>query len=165
VDPNSGESEIYGLLNPFTAIEVDGHPADVGRWAAFGGHDGLRPISFIFTSRIACPCCGYQTLYDIQDFGCVLCDWRYVRDAEVICVAIGVSYSISEARENFRVYRTMYAPDRDPRTIGARTRVVHEAKGQLMAAFDRLKQASADEFAIIESEIVWRELTIRRHST
>lgn len=77
------------------------------------------------SKRDKCPCCGYLTLphrihsqmpqWDI----CILCNWeddgQTDKDADKVYGGPNGSYSMSEARSNFKTYFVMYSPDNDTR--------------------------------------------------
>jgi len=97
--------------------------------------------------RATCPCCGYPTIngrgaYDI----CPLCGWEDdgQDDAghgpsgaprpDVVVEGPNHGYSLTEARENFAEYVTMYRPtDRDFERERAQT----DVKRRVAAAYDR----------------------------
>jgi hypothetical protein len=111
--------------------------------------------------RATCPCCGYPTIngrraYDI----CPLCGWeddgqddaehRPPGAAEPDAVITGPNhgYSLSEARENFAQYVTMYRPaDRDFEHERAQT----DVKRRIIAAYDRAVDGDAT-FAEADAE-------------
>jgi hypothetical protein len=115
--------------------------------------------------RATCPCCGYPTIngraaYDI----CSLCGWEDdgqddAENAPPGCfppeeVAGGpnLDYSLSEARENFVQYVTMYRPtDRDFEHERAQTNV----KRRIAEAYDR---AVNGEATFAEADAEAREL-------
>jgi Cysteine-rich CPCC len=111
--------------------------------------------------RATCPCCGYPTIngraaYDI----CSLCGWEDdgQDDAErapsgspppgAVAGGPNVDYSLSEARENFAQYVTMYRPtDRDFERERAQT----DIKRRIAAAYDRAVNGEAT-FAEADAE-------------
>jgi hypothetical protein len=111
--------------------------------------------------RGTCPCCGYPTImgrgaYDI----CPLCGWEDdgQDDAErgpsgaprpdVVAPGPNHGYSLSEARENFAQYVTMYRPaDRDFEHERAQT----DVKRRIIAAYDRAVDGEAT-FAEADAE-------------
>jgi cysteine-rich CPCC protein len=115
--------------------------------------------------RATCPCCGYPTIngraaYDI----CALCGWEDdgQDDAERapsggppperVVGGPNHDYSLSEARENFAQYVTMYRPtDRDFEHERAQTNV----KRAIAAAYDR---AVDGETTFAESDAEARSL-------
>jgi hypothetical protein len=95
---------------------------------------------------VACPCCLYPTLrerggYDI----CCLCDWeddgQDDADADDVRGGPNGSYSLTEARENFRRYWVMYCPDGDPRLGGPDSETAVGAKKVMALAFQTMKGA------------------------
>lgn len=108
----------------------------------------IRPARDDF--QYVCPCCGYSTLperggYDI----CCLCNWEDdgqddPRAGEVWGGPNG-SYSLTEARENFKRYQVMYSPDNDTRLGPGDTPIELEAKKAIVAAFDAMEGAEAPE--------------------
>jgi len=62
-----------------------------------------------------CPCCRYPTLSSYADFDiCKLCNWvcdgQNDSNADQILGGPNKDYSLTEARENFKKYKTMYRP-------------------------------------------------------
>jgi hypothetical protein len=115
--------------------------------------------------RATCPCCGYPTIngraaYDI----CSLCGWEDdgQDDAErapsgcpppaAVAGGPNLDYSLTEARENFAQYVTMYRPtDRDFERERAQT----DVKRRVTDAYDR---AVNGEVTFAEADAVAREL-------
>jgi hypothetical protein len=111
--------------------------------------------------RATCPCCGYPTIngrraYDI----CALCGWEDdgQDDAdrappgaigpEQLSAGPNHGYSLSEARENFAQYVTMYRPaDRDFERERART----DVKRRIAEVYDRAVDGEAT-FAETDAE-------------
>jgi hypothetical protein len=99
--------------------------------------------------RYTCPCCGYPTLeergaYDI----CELCWWeddgQDDSDSSKTRGGPNGEFSLDEARANFRLYRLMYPPDRDPRFGGPDSEIAVAAKRRMIEAFDAMPQAGSD---------------------
>jgi hypothetical protein len=100
-------------------------------------------------TRYPCPCCGYPTLsgrgiYEI----CDLCNWEDDGQedprADEVWGGPNGSYSLTEARENFRRYGVMYGPAKgDTRVGGSDFPREKEAKLAMRRAFDAL-QTEAD---------------------
>lgn len=75
--------------------------------------------------REKCPCCGYLTLKrrnhpQMPEWEvCVLCNWeddgQSDQDAGRVYGGANSSYSMTEARLNFKKYLVMYSPDNDTR--------------------------------------------------
>ena len=93
--------------------------------------------------RYTCPCCGYLTLderggYDI----CELCNWEDDGQddphADEVYGGPNGRYSLAEARQNFRKYLVMYAPEDDPRMGGTDSEKEREAKKAIITAFDEM---------------------------
>jgi hypothetical protein len=62
-----------------------------------------------------CPCCYYPTLTERGGFDiCKLCFWeddgQDDQDADKVRGGLNSNYSLTEARENFKQYYTMYRP-------------------------------------------------------
>lgn len=62
-----------------------------------------------------CPCCHYPTLSERQTYEiCSLCNWEDEgqddHDADEVLGGPNKDYSLTEARENFKKYLTMYRP-------------------------------------------------------
>ncbi len=118
-------------------------------------------------ARATCPCCGYPTITgraacDI----CALCGWEDdgqddperapsgAARPEQIVGGVNHDYALTEARENFAAYVTMYRPtDRDFEHERAQTNI----KRRIMAAYDRcvdgdctFAQADAEARSLID---------------
>jgi len=71
--------------------------------------------------RGKCPCCGFLTLpREMPDYEvCILCNWeddgQNDQDADQVNGGPNGSYSLTEARLNFKKYLVMYSPDNDTR--------------------------------------------------
>jgi hypothetical protein len=116
--------------------------------------------------RARCPCCGYPTLpsranYDI----CELCNWeddgQDDEDADEVMGGPNFTYSLTEARENFRRYMIMYAPGRDPRLISGESEESRRNKVALMKVFDSCLSLQYSEQRELVSEIVKLESALR----
>jgi hypothetical protein len=99
---------------------------------------------------VACPCCRYPTLtergsYDI----CCLCNWeddgQDDADADDVWGGPNGSYSLSEARENFRRYWVMYSPGRDTRPCPGDSETAVTAKKAMVRAFESMTGAEDAE--------------------
>jgi hypothetical protein len=69
-----------------------------------------------FHDRFVCPCCYYPTLSGRNSYEvCGLCDWeddgQDDDDADNIAGGPNKDYSLTEARNNFKEYLTMYRPE------------------------------------------------------
>lgn len=62
-------------------------------------------------------------------------------------------YSLTEARDNFKRYLIMYAPDRNTRNDGADTATEIQIKRSLVDALDRMLDAAYSEVPAL-----WREV-------
>lgn len=74
--------------------------------------------SALVTSRLPCPCCDYPTLTKGADYQiCELCNWeddgQGEDETDEIWGGPNSDYSLTEAWENFRRFRVMYALGRD----------------------------------------------------
>jgi hypothetical protein len=115
--------------------------------------------SALVSSRVPCPCCGYPTLAKGADNDiCELCNWEDDGQGEEEAAEVwggpNSDYSLTEARENFKRFRVMYAPGRDRRITPGDSPLQFETKGLLINAFERLARASSAEADNIETEIV-----------
>src|SRR6218665_918745 len=68
-----------------------------------------------FDKYFLCPCCYFPTLTERQDFDiCFLCDWeddgQDDHNADMVLGGPNHSYSLTEARENFKNHLTSYRP-------------------------------------------------------
>ena len=68
-----------------------------------------------FGRYFLCPCCYLPTLKSRQDYNiCVLCDWeddgQDDHNADKVLGGPNRDYSLTEARQNFKQYLTMYRP-------------------------------------------------------
>jgi len=116
--------------------------------------NGKLPIS----SRVSCPCCGYPTLSESAAYEiCELCNWEDDGQGEAeageVWGGTNSDCSLSEATENFKRFRVMYAPGRDQRIIPGDSPLEYETKGLLAAAFERLEVASGTDLHEIEASI------------
>jgi hypothetical protein len=88
---------------------------------------------------------------------CELCNWeddgQDDANAEEVRGGPSADYSLAEARRNFKVYRVMYSPERDQRITGADSKLEYDTKGQLIAAFEKLRSAATPESTAIELKI------------
>jgi Cysteine-rich CPCC len=114
--------------------------------------------STILSTRCKCPCCGYPTLGQLNAYEiCELCNWeddgQDDANAEEVRGGPNADYSLAEARRNFKVYRVMYAPERDQRITGADSKLEYDTKGQLIAAFEKLRSTATSELTAIELKI------------
>ena len=121
-------------------------------------------------SRVACPCCGYPTLSERAAYEiCELCNWeddgQGDQDAEEVLGGPNSDYLLSEARQNFKLYRVMYAPGRDQRLTGPDTQLQYDVKGQLMAVFSKALLMPESESKKFEAEIAHLENELREETT
>jgi hypothetical protein len=112
----------------------------------------------VLSTRCNCPCCGYPTLGQLNAYEiCELCNWeddgQDDSNAEEVRGGPNADYSLAEARRNFKVYRVMYAPERDQRITGADSKLEYDTKGQLIAVFEKLRSAATSELTAIELKI------------
>ena len=120
--------------------------------------NGKLPIS----SRVRCPCCGYPTLSELAAYEiCELCNWeddgQSEAEADDVWGGPNSDYSLSEARENFKRFRVMYAPGRDRRITPGDSQLEYETKGLLVEAFQRLEIAPGTDVNELESGITQLE--------
>jgi len=124
----------------------------------------------IMNNRFKCPCCGYPTLGERNAYEiCELCNWeddgQDDDDVDIIKGGPNSDYSLKEARQNFKLYRVMYAPDRDQRITGRDSTLEYETKGQLIAIFKRLQSSSPSEISALEVKIGKLEQLLRNETT
>ena len=91
---------------------------------------------------VNCPCCGFPTLGEPAAYLiCRLCNWeddgQGDLDANEVWGGPNGSYSLSEARENFKKFRTMYHPD-DSKINRRESFAVLEVKEKLIEAYSKL---------------------------
>ena len=97
--------------------------------------------------RYPCPCCGYPMLGERGGYEiCSLCNWEDDGQddphADEVWGGPNGSYSLSQARNNFRTRLSMYDPERpDGRTDDRDRPRGLEAKRQIMTAFDGMRDA------------------------
>jgi hypothetical protein len=88
---------------------------------------------------------------------CELCNWeddgQDEETAEEVWGGPNSDYSLAEARKNFKLYRVMYAPERDQRVTGKDSQLEYDTKGQLMAVFERLRGGEQVNRAALGIEI------------
>ncbi len=107
---------------------------------------------------VACPCCRYPTLterggYDI----CCLCNWeddgQDNADADDVRGGPNGSYSLTEARDNFRRYWVMYRPDHDTRICPGDSDATVAAKKAMARAFESMKGADEAEVERLRGQV------------
>jgi hypothetical protein len=111
---------------------------------------------------VDCPCCGYATLVARNVYNvCRLCNWEDDGqddvDADAVRRGPNAGHSLAQARANFKRFRVMYAPGRDPRTIGATSELEFTTKGRLMVALERLRRCQRSEIERINLEVAGLE--------
>jgi hypothetical protein len=116
-------------------------------------------------SRADCPCCGYPTISERgADDICRLCWWhddgQDDADADEVRGGPNRLYSLTDGRRNFLRYRIFCAPG-DPKTDHLRNPLEYDVKGELMAAYDRLRSAPGDGRATCEAEVERLEHALR----
>ncbi len=119
-------------------------------------------------ARATCPCCGYPTIRGRADYDiCPICAWEddgqddadrapsgRSKNPDEVLGGPNSDYSLTEARNNFVQYVTMYRPtDRDFERERART----DFRRRVMTAFDRavdgevtFAQADAEATAMLD---------------
>ncbi|BDE04880.1 hypothetical protein WPS_01560 [Vulcanimicrobium alpinum] len=112
-------------------------------------------------ARATCPCCAYPTINGRAACEiCALCGWEddgqddpefapgALRDPDAVAGGPNHDYSLTEARENYAAYTTMYRPtDRDFEHERAQSNV----KRAIAAAYDRSVEGDAT-FAEADAE-------------
>ncbi|GHT87538.1 hypothetical protein AGMMS49543_23860 [Betaproteobacteria bacterium] len=129
----------------------------------------MSPASSL-TARMNCPCCGYPTLPERNAYEiCELCNWeddgQDEENAEEVCGGPNSDYSLAEARKNFKLYRVMYAPERDQRITGRDSPLEYDTKGRLMAAFESMLGGEQVSRAELEAEIERLERLLQDETT
>lgn len=98
----------------------------------------------------SCPCCGYPTLEERSGFEiCPICSWEDDGQddsrAEEVWGGPNSTYSLAEARENFRKHLTMYRPT-DVRAFHSDTQPKRMAKKRkLIAEFESARNSATGE--------------------
>jgi cysteine-rich CPCC protein len=124
-----------------------------------------------YRERYLCPCCFMPTLHSRAEFDmCNLCSWeddgQDSDDADTVRGGPNADYSLREAKENFRLYFTMYRPDTRPFLYDQMDRPARE---QLHCAFSAALSSGTDanwQRALdLESQIeaAWRRQERYRH--
>ena len=98
--------------------------------------------------RVNCPCCGFPTLGESAAYEiCCLCHWEDDGHGELEANEVwggpNGSYSLLQARENFKNFRTMYSPS-DIEINQNQSFVLLESKEKLIDAYNRLNAASEE---------------------
>jgi len=99
----------------------------------------LAPLSGMMYS---CPCCAYPTLSERGSYNiCPLCNWeddgQDDPNAYEVWGSPNGTYSLAEARENFKKNMIMY-DSIDPRIGGGDSPLEKKAKKLMMEAFDQM---------------------------
>jgi cysteine-rich CPCC protein len=118
------------------------------------------------SSRVRCPCCGYPALREAAAYDiCELCNWEDDGQGEASADEVwggpNGAYSLTDARRNFRDHLVMYASGRDTRLTPGDTERTRGAKRALMAAFDRVEQASGIQLSSVLAKIERQEALLR----
>lgn len=123
--------------------------------------------------RYPCPCCGYPMLWERGSYEiCRLCDWEDDGQddphAEEVWGGPNGSYSLAQARLNFRQHLVMYDPvQRDTRIGGRDGQHELDAKRQIVAAFNAMREAIdpssvAELWAVVRAGEAILEAELRR---
>ena len=122
--------------------------------------EGLRQAqeSPAVLGHYVCPCCHYPTLTERGGYEiCPLCWWEDDGQddphANEVWGGPNHDYSLAEARENFKQYRSMYRPDNDRRLSEGDSEKERMAKQAVCAAFDQMlatKTETPELMAIVE---------------
>jgi hypothetical protein len=105
--------------------------------------------------RYPCPCCGYPMLSERGGYEiCRLCNWEDDGQddphSEEVWGGPNGSYSLVQARSNFRQHLVMYDPVQPDTRIGGRDSAIElGAKRQIVAAFEAMR-AAHDEAPVAE---------------
>jgi hypothetical protein len=99
-----------------------------------------------YKNRFKCPCCGYPTLSEKSSYEiCILCNWeddgQNDSNADEVFGGPNGSYSLTEARNNYRQYTIMYNPGNNTRLTGRDTEEEISVKKELMKAFDAYSES------------------------
>ena len=109
-----------------------------------------------FLDRFICPCCNYPTLNERNSYEiCGLCFWeddgQDESNANEILGGPNQDYSLTEARNNFKLHMTMYRPSD---TIAFNRREKIKIK-EIKEIYDNLlKLDIEDEKELIEKELI-----------
>ena len=136
---------------------MEGVVADAEEAAAVDNNETLAGLA----GRVPCPCCGYPTLHHrSHNEICLLCDWEDDADEAPAAHAAGFGpnggHTLTEARNNFEVHRTMYAPGHSQRRRPD-TRFERKTKELLIEAFDCLLKAVAADRSKLEKQVLLYE--------
>ena len=107
----------------------------------------------------ACPCCGYPTLRALGEFDiCSLCCWEDDGqddvDADLVRGGPNQSFSLIEARENFERYLVMYPPELDTRVGGPDSDREKDARGAIIAAYNRMMEdPRSEELQLLQQQV------------
>jgi hypothetical protein len=98
--------------------------------------------------RVACPCCGYLTLTEAKCGEiCELCLWedngQDDAHADEQWFSTNGYYSLTRARQNFKLHLSMYEPEDLSRLVGGPDSELERAtKRELIAAFEAMPSAT-----------------------
>ncbi|BCZ48905.1 hypothetical protein psyc5s11_49720 [Clostridium gelidum] len=119
-----------------------------------------------YKKKFKCPCCGYPTLDEKSNYDiCIICNWeddgQDDADADQVCGGPNGEYSLTEARNNFRLYTIMYYPERDMRITGADTEEEIIIKKELMKAYDDFSEnVNSNEVRLLYNRIEVYEIRL-----
>lgn len=102
-----------------------------------------------FDNYFLCPCCYFPTLTERQGYEiCLLCNWeddgQDDHNADKVLGGPNQSYSLSEARRNFKKYLTSYRPS-DTHHF-ERTTVKKAFDGQIICDLTKIKKQIIDKY-------------------
>ena len=98
-----------------------------------------------YKKRFRCPCCGYPTLDEKSCYEiCRVCNWeddgQDDTSADEVLGGPNGDYSLTEARNNFRLYTIMYHPDSYMRIAGGDAEETITIKKELMNAYNTFSE-------------------------
>ncbi|WP_052350655.1 CPCC family cysteine-rich protein [Paenibacillus gorillae] len=121
--------------------------------------DGVVIDEIAFSNRYHCPCCGYLTLEERGAFEiCYLCSWeddgQDDSNADEVRGGPNGEYSLTEARDNFKMNDTMY---NDDNIILSQSEKEKSTKKALMTEFEKLKAAGDHSVKTVWEKIYFLE--------
>jgi len=99
---------------------------------------------------VKCPCCGYDTLTEEGGFEiCLLCSWEdeglgRIMHADIVIGGANADYSLTEARENYKKYLTMYRPNQHGFSKSQNPHILSH-KRKMMEFLNEIETTNSDE--------------------
>jgi hypothetical protein len=108
-------------------------------------NDGFKKVDNYFI----CPCCQYPTLTSRNNFDiCFLCNWeddgQDDHNDDLVLGGPNQSYSLSEARQNFKQYLTSYRPT--DKYHFERTTIKKTTSGIVLLDLQKIKRNIVDKY-------------------